>query len=52
MTTHPYGGPLIGLDGAVDLHCHPYPDLVPRLADDIDIAMAARDAGMRALVLK
>ena len=38
MTTHPYGGPLIGLDGAVDLHCHPYPDLFPRLADDIDIA--------------
>ena len=29
MTTHPYGGPLIGLDGAVDLHCHPYPDLFP-----------------------
>jgi hypothetical protein len=37
---------------AVDLHCHPYPDLFPRLADDIDIAIAARDAGMRAIVLK
>src|SRR5919109_272427 len=52
MATHPYGGPLIGLQDAVDLHCHPYPDLFPRLADDIDIAMAARDAGMKALVLK
>lgn len=52
MATHPYGGPLIGLRDAVDLHCHPYPDLFPRLADDIDIAMAARDAGMKALVLK
>ena len=52
MATHPYGGPLISLDEAIDLHCHPYPDLFPRLADDIDIALAARDAGMRALVLK
>jgi hypothetical protein len=52
LATHPYGGPLIGLEDAIDLHCHPYPDLFPRLADDIDIAMAARDAGMKALVLK
>jgi hypothetical protein len=36
----------------VDLHCHPYPDLFPRLADDFDIVRAARDAGMRAIVLK
>jgi hypothetical protein len=47
-----YGGPLIDMSGATDLHCHPYPDLFPRLADDLDIARAARDAGMRALVLK
>lgn len=52
MTTSPYGGPLIGLQDAIDLHCHPYPDLFPRLADDIDIALAARAAGMKALVLK
>jgi hypothetical protein len=52
MTTSPYGGPLIGLLDAIDLHCHPYPDLFPRLADDIDIALAARAAGMKALVLK
>ncbi|MGH3664963.1 MAG: DUF6282 family protein [Egibacteraceae bacterium] len=52
MRTRTYGGPLIDMEGAIDLHCHPYPDLFPRLADDIDIAIAARDAGMQALVLK
>jgi hypothetical protein len=52
MTKRTYGGPLIELEGAIDLHCHPYPDLFPRLADDLDIAMAARDAGLKAIVLK
>jgi len=47
-----YGGPLVDLSGAADLHCHPYPDLFPRLADDFDIVRAARDAGMKAIVLK
>jgi hypothetical protein len=47
-----YGGPLVDIEGAIDMHCHPYPDLFPRLADDFDIALAARDAGMKALVLK
>jgi len=52
MSTRTYGGPLIDVQGAVDLHCHPYPDLFPRLADDFDIVRAARDAGMKAIVLK
>jgi len=47
-----YGGPLVDMTGAVDLHCHPYPDLFPRLADDFDIVRSARDAGMKAIVLK
>jgi hypothetical protein len=47
-----YGGPLVDMTGAADLHCHPYPDLFPRLADDFDIVRAARDAGMKAIVLK
>jgi uncharacterized protein DUF6282 len=47
-----YGGPLVDMTGAVDLHCHPYPDLFPRLADDFDIVRAARAAGMKAIVLK
>jgi hypothetical protein len=52
MPARTYGGPLIDMEGAIDLHCHPFPDLFPRLADDIDIAIAARDAGMKAVVLK
>lgn len=52
MPQRTYGGPLIDISGAVDLHCHPYPDLFPRLADDFDIVRAARDAGMKAIVLK
>jgi hypothetical protein len=47
-----YGGPLIDMEDAIDLHCHPFPDLFPRLADDIDIAIAAQNAGMKAIVLK
>jgi hypothetical protein len=42
----------VDITGAVDLHCHPYPDLFPRLADDFDIVQAARAAGMKAVVLK
>lgn len=52
MTRRTYGGPLIDIEGAVDLHCHPFPDLFPRLADDLDIARGARDAGLKAIVLK
>jgi hypothetical protein len=52
MTGRTYGGPLIDMTGAADLHCHPYPDLFPRLADDFDIVRAARDAGMKAILLK
>ena len=51
-TNGPYGGPLIDISGAIDMHCHPYPDLFPRLADDNDVAVAARAAGMRAVVFK
>jgi hypothetical protein len=40
------------LDGAVDLHVHSAPCLFPRLGDDIQMATAARDAGMRAIALK
>src|ERR671936_2119948 len=47
-----FGGRLIDIAGAIDMHCHPFPDLFPRLADDLDIAIAARDAGLKALMLK
>lgn len=47
-----FGGPLISTNEAIDLHCHPYPDLFPRLGDDIDIVMRARDDGFKAMLLK
>ncbi|HSB78618.1 MAG TPA: DUF6282 family protein [Candidatus Methylomirabilis sp.] len=40
------------LRGAVDLHIHAAPDIVPRLLDDLALAKAARDAGMAGIVLK
>ncbi len=40
------------LRGAVDLHIHAAPDIVPRLLDDFELAAAARDAGLAAIVLK
>jgi hypothetical protein len=47
-----FGGTLIDMEGAVDLHCHPFPDLFPRVADDIEIVIAARDAGLKAIMMK
>ena len=38
--------------GAIDLHVHSEPDIVPRLMDDLDLAAAARGAGMAAILLK
>lgn len=43
---------LVTLDGAIDLHCHPYPDLFPRITDDRGLAERARELGMRAVVIK
>lgn len=40
------------LRGAIDLHIHAAPDIVPRLMNDLQLAEAAREAGMAALVLK
>lgn len=40
------------LRGAIDLHIHSGPAPFPRPYDDIEIAQLARDAGMRAVVLK
>ena len=45
-------GTLIDVAGATDLHCHPYPDLFPRLADDVDVAQFASERGLRAFVIK
>jgi hypothetical protein len=40
------------LRGAIDLHIHAAPDIVPRLLNDLQLAEAARTAGMAAIVLK
>lgn len=40
------------LSGAIDLHIHSGPDVIERIGTSIDIAIGARDAGMRAIVLK
>ncbi|HCO02376.1 MAG TPA: hypothetical protein DIT48_03225 [Actinobacteria bacterium] len=45
-------GPLVDVSGAVDLHCHPAPDLFPRLADDIDVAQDAAGRAFRAVMIK
>lgn len=40
------------LEGAVDIHVHTAPDLVDRYAHDYDLALEAREAGMRGVVVK
>lgn len=47
-----FGGELVDLRGAIDMHVHSHPDLFPRLTDDLEVAIAARDAGLRAIVYK
>lgn len=40
------------LAGAIDIHMHCGPDVVPRSIDSIDLARMAKAEGMRAIVLK
>lgn len=40
------------LRGALDLHVHTAPDLVPRCVDDLEMARRARQAGMAGFVIK
>ncbi len=40
------------LRGAIDIHVHSGPDLYPRIQDHFELARAARDASLRALVIK
>jgi hypothetical protein len=43
---------LIDVKGAVDLHVHSFPCIMPRLADDREVVRAAQAAGMKAIMLK
>ena len=40
------------MQGAIDMHIHSAPSLFPRLVDHVEVAEAARNYGMRAVVLK
>src|SRR6267142_4309992 len=40
------------LSGAIDMHAHADPDGTPRKLDAVDLARLAKEAGMRAIVLK
>lgn len=40
------------VQGAIETHVHSAPDIVPRRINDFDLAAHAKEAGMRAVVLK
>lgn len=40
------------LHGLIDMHIHTAPDVRPRYADDIDVVRSAKEAGMRAVLIK
>ena len=42
----------IDLSGLIDLHMHTAPDVTQRSCDDLQAARLARDAGMRAILIK
>ena len=42
----------IDLAGLIDMHIHSAPDVRPRPLDDLQAAQSAREAGMRAILLK
>lgn len=40
------------LEGAIDFHIHPTPDVYPRLLNDVELAISAKENGMRAILIK
>lgn len=42
----------ITMEGTCDLHIHSAPDIVERIGTDLEIALKAKEAGMRAIVYK
>jgi len=40
------------LAGMIEMHVHPMPDMTPRSANDLDLAIKAREEDMRAIMLK
>ncbi|UCF91436.1 MAG: hypothetical protein JSW39_24710 [Desulfobacterales bacterium] len=40
------------LEGAIDLHIHSAPDVYPRILNDVELALQAKEMGMRAILIK
>ena len=40
------------LEGSIDVHIHSAPDIFPRIMNDIDLALSAKEEGMRAILIK
>jgi len=40
------------LEGSIDVHIHSAPDIFPRIMNDIDLALTAKQEGMRAILIK
>jgi hypothetical protein len=40
------------LEGAIDIHIHSAPDVYPRILNDVELALQAKDMGMQAIVVK
>jgi hypothetical protein len=40
------------LEGSIDIHIHSAPDVYPRLLNDVELALSAKENGMRAILIK
>jgi hypothetical protein len=40
------------LEGSIDMHIHSAPDVYPRILNDVELAVQAKEMGMRAIVIK
>jgi len=40
------------LEGAIDFHIHSAPDVYPRLLNDVELALSAKENGMRGILIK
>ena len=40
------------LEGAIDIHIHSAPDVYPRILNDVELALSAKENGMRGILVK
>ena len=43
---------MFSLEGTFDIHVHAFPDVIPRVDDDLTIARKCREAGMCGIAVK